>query len=91
MHLDSEQKDENGLPHKYYLEVTKNVLEEANEKIIHLLEEGIDNDIISQNEFEAMNPTNKKVGKFMAHSRYIQSMKLIKHPQKGLLSVVVKI
>ena len=47
-HLDSEQIDENGIPSKYYEEVNKKVLKEVKKKILNLLEEGINNRIISK-------------------------------------------
>ena len=58
-HLDSKQLQIDGTSKPYYQKVTDDSLSLAKEKIIHLIEEGIDNEYISKVEFEAMNPTDK--------------------------------
>jgi len=48
----------------YYQKVTEESLDLAEEKIMHLIEEGLDNEYISKTEFDAMNPSEKGPGKF---------------------------
>ena len=43
---------------------TNGMFETAKEKIIHLIEEGFDNEIITKDEFSAMDPSDKGPAKF---------------------------
>ena len=61
-HLNSENAENE----KYYMKVNKSTLNEANDKLMMLLLEGLDNDIISKQEYEAMKPENLIPGKFYA-------------------------
>ena len=62
-HLESEKVDTNGNATRYYVEVNEHILEQAKKKILNVIEEGLDNRIISKSEFEAMHPIAKHVGK----------------------------
>ena len=74
-HLESEKVDTNGNATRYYVEVNKHILEQAKKKILNVIEEGLDNRIISKSEFEAMHPIAKHVGKlycnFKVHKEHI--------------------
>ena len=48
----------------YYVEIEEKHVEEAKHKVLNLLEEGLDNGFISKEEYHAMNPMDKKPGKF---------------------------
>ena len=48
----------------HYKKVTEESLITAKEKIVHLIEEGFDNNYISKEEFIAMDPSDKGPGKF---------------------------
>ena len=63
-HLNEEQTDENGTSKKYYKEVNTEALDTARTKIKQLLQEGLDNKIISKEEFQAMYPEGKNASKF---------------------------
>ena len=63
-HLKEEQIDEKGNKKKYYREVDQETIQEASSKIKLLLEEGIDNQWLSKQEYEAMWPEGKKASKF---------------------------
>ena len=53
-HLNSESEENE----KYYTRVNATLLQEAYDEILLLLQEGLDNNIISQQDFEAMKPDN---------------------------------
>ena len=59
-HLNS--KTENG--ESYYTKVNKSTITETNKEINILIEEAYDNDIITKDELEAINPEQKVPGKF---------------------------
>ena len=63
-HLASEQKQQDGTSKPYYCKVEPDILDISKEKIIHILEEGFDNEIITKDEFLAMNPTDMGPAKF---------------------------
>ena len=59
-HLKS--KTENG--ESYYIKVNKSIITETNKEIKILIEEAYDNNIITKDEYEAINPEDKGPGKF---------------------------
>ena len=61
-HLNSESEENE----KYYTRVNATLLQEAYDEILLLLQEGLDNNIISQQDFEAMKPDNLTPSKFYA-------------------------
>ena len=63
-HLKSEQPQIDGSSKPYYKSVSEDSLNSAKQEIMYLLEEGLDNEYIDKDEFEAMNPTEKGPGKF---------------------------
>ena len=63
-HLASKQKQEDGSFKDYYCKVGEDMMEVAKHKIIQLIEEGFDNEIISKDEYSAMDPTNMGPAKF---------------------------
>ena len=63
-HLNSKQLQTNGESVPYYEKVDSSVVQEAKSKIKLILEEGYDNLIISKEEYEAMDPTDKNPSKF---------------------------
>jgi hypothetical protein len=63
-HLLSVQMDENGEPQQYYKRVEDNMLQIAKNKIKQVLEEGYAEDIISWDEYKAMNPEDMDAAKF---------------------------
>ena len=79
-HLNSKQCDIEENLHKYYIEVDKTALEEAKNKILHILEEGRDNEIITKEEFQAMNPINKNPGKFYCNFKVHKAHQIMKAP-----------
>ena len=56
-HLNSTHKLENGNEVSFYSEVQPEMIEEVKEKVINILQEALDNEIISKDEHDAMNPT----------------------------------
>ena len=86
-HLESEQKDDNGQSNRYYIEVDEKVLKDAKHKITMLLEQGIDNNIITKQEFEAMNPAAKHVGKFYCNFKvHKQHTSNVAPPERPIVS-----
>ena len=78
-HLNSVQKQENGTFEKYHEEIDDKLLDDAKDTIAKLIEEGYDNNYISKQEYEALDPFDKgtarfyqiyKVHKSHPHGRY---------------------
>ena len=63
-HLVETMEDEHGNQKPYYKKVTNVVLEDAKNQIFKLLQSGLDNEIISKQEYEAMCPQGKTPSKF---------------------------
>ena len=63
-HLISEQIQEDGTALPFYIKVGDFAVEEAQLKILEVLEDGLNKGIISRKEFSAMNPEDKDVGRF---------------------------
>ena len=63
-HLDMKQTEENGEETPFYSKVGPEALDKSKEKIKLILEEAENNDIISKQEREAMDPTACNAGKF---------------------------
>ena len=64
-HLNSKQENiDSEIENNFYKQVEPEIFITAQQRIISLLEEGYDNNWISKEEFQAMNPTDKKAGKF---------------------------
>ena len=63
-HLNSEITNADGSTSKYYMKVDKEALDSAKHKLNQILQEALDNDIISKTEAEAMDPGDKGPGKF---------------------------
>ena len=63
-HPNSTHKLENGNEVSFYSEVQPEMIEEVKEKVINILQEALDNEIISKDEHDAMNPTATSAGKF---------------------------
>ena len=63
-HLQSRQTQENGETKPYYTKVNEATLTEAKSKIKSLIEEGFNNQILTKEEFESMDPGDKGPGKF---------------------------
>ena len=61
-HLSSNQNNNERKP--FYKKVTEAALNEAKTEIKKVLQEAFDNEVISKDEFEQMDPENKKAGKF---------------------------
>ena len=79
-HLESEKVDSDGNTTKYYVEVNEQIVEMAKKKILNVIEEGLDNRIISKAEFEAMHPVAKYVGKFYCNFKVHKEHKINKAP-----------
>ena len=77
-HLQSEQKQSDGSSKPYYIKVGGEAFEEAQEKISKLLEEGVENEYLSKNEFEAMQPSEK------GPARFYQLFKVHKPHEPGM-------
>ena len=63
-HLNSRQTHADGSTRPYYMKVDETALEDAEAKLNAILEEALDNKIISKSEFNAMSPADKKAAKF---------------------------
>ena len=63
-HLNSTQQQSDGSKKNYYEEINDQILEEAKETIFKLVEEGYDNEYLSKDEFEALDPFNKGSARF---------------------------
>ena len=63
-HLNSKQTQPDGSEKQYYSRVPTDILKNVKNEISNLLEEGLDNEYISKDEFEAMDPSEKGPGKF---------------------------
>ena len=63
-HLSSKQSQPDGSEKPYYSRVQPEVLDLVKSQISNLLEEGFDNEYISKDEYEAMDPSEKGPGKF---------------------------
>ena len=63
-HLMSEHNLDNGEKIKFYSKVDTHHVEKVKTKITKILQEAFDNDILTNEEYEAMNPNAKNVGKF---------------------------
>ena len=63
-HLDSKHELESGETVPFYSEVEIEAIENAKSKIKNILQEALDNDIITKEENDAMNPDGASVGKF---------------------------
>ena len=63
-HLESSTIGPNGSSVKFYAKVEKSALYETKEKIKRLLQEGVDNNLLTSEEFKAMNPDNTNPSKF---------------------------
>ena len=61
-HFNSKQKQDDGTYKQYYSKVDTDVMEIAEEKIRHLIEEGFDNEIITKDKYSAMDPADKGPG-----------------------------
>ena len=77
-HLQSEQKQPDGSNKPYYMKVGEDTFEEAKEKITKLLEEAFENEYISKDEFEAMQPGEK------GPARFYQLFKVHKPHEPGM-------
>jgi hypothetical protein len=56
--------------------VDKNAFNAAQTKLKHVLEEGLDNKVITMSEFEAMDPDGKNPAKFSARLKSTKHMSL---------------
>jgi len=72
-HLESETPD----GEKYYTQVTQSTMKKAKTKIEELLQEGLENEYISKEEYQAMIPSEMKPGKFYS------IFKVHKHHKEG--------
>ena len=63
-HLLSVQKTEGGDIKLYYENINYTSLDEAKNKILSIIQEGLDNNIITTEEFKAMDPQDKNPSKF---------------------------
>ena len=63
-HLNSQQVQPDGTFLNYYEEVEENFLDEAKDTIFKLMEEGYDNEYLTKDEFEALNPYEKGTARF---------------------------
>ena len=64
VHLNARLTMKDGSTKEYYTKMGKGSLEEASTKLKLVLEEALDNKIISNDEYQAMNPDGKTPGKF---------------------------
>ena len=63
-HLSMEQTSENGNLIPYYLPVDDTVVIEAQNRLLLLIQEGYDNNLLTKEEFQNINPSDKKPGRF---------------------------
>ena len=63
-HLSQKQKQEDGNTKNYYEKVEETKLEEIKDDIKLLLEEGYENEYLTQSEYETMDPTSKGAARF---------------------------
>ena len=75
--MESTQAQPDGRVLKYYRRADSLEMEVAKEKILEILEGGIDNEHLTKDEFEAMDPRDKDLGKFFA------MFKVYKEHQEG--------
>ena len=68
----------------YYMKVEETSLEGAESKLNDILEEALDNEMITNSEFNAMSPANKKAAKFYmtfkVHKEHVQEKALPERP-----------
>ena len=72
-HLEWEKVNTDGNATRYYFEVNEEILEQAKNKILNVIEEGLDNRIISKSEFEVMHPIAKMWENFIAISKFTKN------------------
>ena len=76
-HLNSEQSNGEGDKKPCYTKVEESKLEEAKFKLTNLIQEAFDNKIITEGEFQAMDPKNKVPGRlyctFKVHKNHKES------------------
>ena len=63
-HLNSTQKQPDGTTEAYYEEIDEHFLDEAKDTIAKLVQEGFDNEYLSKEEFEALDPNSKGCARF---------------------------
>jgi hypothetical protein len=64
----------------YYEQVKDTALEEAKQKIKDVLQEGLDNEILSKEEFQAMNPEDKNPAKFYCNFKIHKKHNVMEAP-----------
>ena len=65
VHLNSRQENENGTTSPYYTKVNKQEIQKVATQLTHVLDEALDNKIITDNEYKAMNPVGKKISQVL--------------------------
>ena len=63
-HLTSVQSYPDGSSKQYYIKVNESMIEVAKLKITHIIEEGFNNKILTKEEYQEMDPTDKNPAKF---------------------------
>ena len=76
-HLSSVRVNEDGSESPYYCKSDNKTLDQAKSEILSVLKEAKDQDIITADDFEAMDPTEKGPG------RFYQLFKVHKQHQEG--------
>ena len=83
MHLSSKQTQPDGTQQNRYELVSVLDIEKAKEEITKLMDEGLNNNIINQQEYNAINPQEKTLQGFIATSRSINIMNTKRHLSQG--------
>jgi hypothetical protein len=79
-HLNSEIKHIDGSTSKYYMKVNEAALDKAKAELENVLQEALDNNLISKDEHEAMQPKDKGPGKFYCTFKVHKEHELNKAP-----------
>ena len=69
-HPNSEETHEDGSSHPFYIKVDEIIIETAKTEIRMLIEEGFNNQILSQDEYEAINADNKSPARFYGNPKW---------------------
>ena len=81
-HLESKHELPNGDKIPFYTKVESEALESTKSIIKKVLQEGLDNQIITKDEADAMNPNGATVGKFYTNSKVHKAHKKYHQPDQ---------
>ena len=79
-HLNSKQTNNDGTSDSFYVKVHQSKLDQVKGKIINLIQEGYDNQILTKQEYEAMSDISENAGKFYCTFKVHKSHEVGKAP-----------